>query len=117
MTTVQGKKNSEPEPTSGVTEKLQEEAPKEAPAKPKLTKAEKAALFEAYETAHQKVSAAEKVLDDAKTAQGGAVKAIFEALGKGPFSWKGRELTVAKSAKGDGYHFRGESTREVEKIG
>jgi|SRR5215469_1485406 len=105
-------RRADPEPTSGVTEALEDEAPKKV-----LSKAEKIALFELYDSAHKAVEALEKQLEDANIMKDKAVEAIFNGIGSGPFNWKGRQLTVAKKGKGEGYYFRGEKKREVEKIG
>jgi hypothetical protein len=115
MTTIQKRKDEEgldTQPDDG-QEPEEEKEPERKPISPK----EEKALFEGYELAHQKFVVAEQALATAKATVGAAVKAIYDALGKGPFGWKGRELTVAKSAKGEGLYFRGEKKREVKRIG
>jgi len=63
-------------------------------------------LFLAYDQAKDDVASAEAALQ-------GAVKAILDECGKGPFAWNGHEITIAK--RGEGYLVRVKS-RNTEVI-
>jgi flagellar biosynthesis GTPase FlhF len=117
MTTVQKrneKQDVHPNPDEDEQEQEQEE---QEPPRPALTPKEEEALFNTYEKAFQKSTAAEAAHKAARLAMSNAVKAIKDAMGSGPFDWMGRMLTVSKAPKGEGFYFRGEKTREVKKIG
>lgn len=82
--------------------------------KPKLSKEQLKALFVEYDkldTEHQKALAAAEAIKAKKST---AVKAIFDAAGKGPFGFNGDELTVTK--RDDTFFFRGKRTRETLSI-
>lgn len=106
--------NTEPEEVRTEEESAPEnEAPEEN--KPELTKAEKKALFAAYEKADAAWQAKKAELEKLDIARRDAVKEIFDLLGKGPFGYKGDTLIVVK--RGDAYYFRGKSDRQIEEIG
>lgn len=73
------------------------------------------ALFQAYQKAQDDVESARGALEVAMVARSAAVLAIKEALGIGPFQWRGATVTVSsRSTKGpDGsvastnYFFKG----------
>jgi nucleoid-associated protein YgaU len=81
----------------------------------KLSKEEKAKLFEAYEKHDAEVKAAEAKVNTATAKRSEVVKLISEKVGKGPFKWKGEELSISK--RGEKFFFRGRGTRELEDIG
>ena len=81
----------------------------------KLSKEEKTKLFEAYEKHDAEVKAAEAKVKTATDKRSEVVKQISDKVGKGPFKWKGEELSVSK--RGEKFFFRGRGTRDVEDIG
>lgn len=83
--------------------------------KPELTKAEKKALFAAYEKADEAWQKSKAEAEKYATTRSKAVQEIHDKLGKGPFGYKGDTLTVIK--RGDAYYFRGKSERQIEEIG
>jgi hypothetical protein len=84
--------------------------------KPELTMAQKKAHLETYQDLHDKVTVAEEELEASRVALRDHAKVIFEAMGPGPFGWRGGKVKIAK-AKGGGYTFRGEDPTDVEPIG
>lgn len=107
------------EPEESTTEIEEEESAPEnelpEPEKKELTKAEKKALFAAYEKTDAAWQAKKVEMEKLAVARSAAVKEIFELLGKGPFGYKGDTLIVVK--RGDAYYFRGKSDRQIEEIG
>lgn len=78
------------------------------------------ALFVAYDEAD---AAWEKTKADQESAfrkRSDACQAIYDALGKGPFDYKGQELTITRRSSKDGgetYFFRGKKKdQKVQKI-
>lgn len=98
------------QPTNGEGEKDQEEEKK-----PELSKTAKKQLFDAADKAGKEEADAERVLKAAQAKKSGVIKKIYEALGKGPFKWKGEVLTITK--RGETYFFRGRTQTDVEDIG
>ena len=96
---------------NGAAEKDKDEEAK----KPELKKGEKKNLFDAADKAGKEEAQAERVLKDAQTKKSVAIKKIYDALGKGPFKWKGEVLTITK--RGETYFFRGRTQTDVEDIG
>lgn len=84
-------------------------------AKIKLSKEDKTKLFEQYEKHDADVKAAEAKVNAATVKRSEIVKQISEKVGKGPFKWKGEELSISK--RGEKFFFRGRGTHEVEDIG
>lgn len=83
-----------------------------------LTKDEGRALFAAYQTADDAVTAAETALEVAKAARSHTVGAIVDGYGSaGPFRYKGRQLTARKMKGGTGYTFAEKSEQEPLEIG
>jgi hypothetical protein len=81
---------------------------------------QKKAMFAAYATAHEASIKAQKVADDTKDAEGGFVQTIMEALGNGPFNYKGTILTAICRNNKDGsktYFFKRPSDNEIQEIG
>jgi len=99
--------------TAATTETTTEADKKEAEIK--LSKEEKTKLFEAYEKHDAEVKAAEAKVKTATDKRSEVVKSISEKVGKGPFKWKGEELSISK--RGEKFFFRGRGTHEVEDIG
>lgn len=85
-----------------------------------LTTEQKLELFAAADEATEAVKEVELALEEAKGDKSEAIKNIFDACGKGPFRYKGRDITiVARKKKGVeevSYLFR-EQPAEVEEIG
>ncbi len=78
-------------------------------AKPELSKEQKLALFDAYDKAQQAAEAARVKVE-------AAIKKLCDACGAGPFKFKGKEYSVVKLRKGEGFTMR---TRQqtAEEIG
>lgn len=100
--------------------------------KKELNAGEKKALFETYSKADGEHAAAKAAMEKANEKRSNAVKAISDALGIGPFNFKGRILTVVKRKSGvekddegnavegtgtDTYYFKSPSKSEVQDIG
>ena len=79
------------------------------------TKEEKQVLFDAYLEASEVVDAAEAEVETAKKDQGIAAKAIVEAIGPGPWDYKGHTLTFMKRKGSDLYFAKGRG-KTAEKI-
>jgi ABC-type nitrate/sulfonate/bicarbonate transport system substrate-binding protein len=77
----------------------------ETPAKPKATKEQLKALFAAYEKVDAEYEKTAAELAKIKERKSVATKAILDAAGKGPYSYKGDELTI--SQREDTFFFRG----------
>jgi hypothetical protein len=90
---------------------------KPAAEKPKLTGEQKKSLFTAYDEASENVEAAQVELDAAKKLQGKAAKAIVDAMGPGPFTWRNERITFAKAKNSETYYARGKHSKEAETIG
>lgn len=91
----------------------------EAPAKKELTAKEKKSLFENYEKLNSEVERVERELEKATENRSNQVMKIADALGKGPFLYKGKKLTpVVRTSKlgNTSAYFRGDNEREVEEI-
>lgn len=85
----------------------------ETTAAPKLTKNEASALIVAYVQADNKVTQAQEAVDAAKEDRSNCVKAIFAALGNGPFKYK--DTYLGKIVQRDGnYFFRGKMDQKVQ---
>lgn len=90
--------------------------------KKKLNAEEKKKLFTSYDVIEKKLDDLRKQSETLIAQRSVAVKAIYDALGKGPFSFGGAVLTVvARKPKGGGdgpenYFFRGRGNEEVERI-
>jgi hypothetical protein len=61
-------------------------------------------LFANYEAANLELEAAKKVVEEKEHSRSDIVKAIYEAAGKGPFTFKGEQKTVV--IRGETYFFR-----------
>lgn len=92
--------------------------PAAGPEKPKLTAQEKKILFAAADKADKEVDDTEVLLEELREHRSDAIKAIHDAMGKGPFDYKGRTLSIAVRTPEGGkanYFWRG-TPREVEHI-
>lgn len=85
-----------------------------APAKPELTKEEKRALFDRAFAYDDAVAALEKQIEDIKKEKSVAVEAVKEACGKGPFSFRGREITI--SSREGTHFFKDYGKRDLEEV-
>lgn len=70
-----------------------------------------AELFAAYEHAEAYLTEVKRGIEAAQEAQSAAVKAILDGLGKGPFQFKGKQLTVA--VRGGVHFFRTQRSATV----
>lgn len=78
----------------------------------KPTQEQARTLLAAYTETDNNVTKIEEQLDAAKKARSEAVKAIHDALGKGPFSYKGAYLGKIVARDGN-YFFRGRGDSEL----
>lgn len=101
--------------TAATTTATTDSTTTEADKKAELSKEEKTKLFEAYEKHDAEIKAAEAKVNSATVKRSEVVKQISEKVGKGPFKWKGEELSISK--RGEKFFFRGRGTHEVEDIG
>lgn len=102
------------------SESSDEDSAEEEAAEPKvdwnaMPIAEKKKLFEEYESHSMSLEEAKSLCEEASVAMSNAVKAIFTKAGHhGPFTFKGRKLTISK--RGEHYYFRTKDTA-AEEIG
>lgn len=85
-----------------------------APAPVKLSAEEKKALFDhafAYDDA---VKQLESQIDTVKGQKSVAVKAIYDAVGKGPFQYRGNEISI--SSRHGTFFFKDYGRRDLETI-
>jgi hypothetical protein len=88
-----------------------------------LSAEEKKQLFVAFAKAEDNVAAAEKAVEDAKNAKSAAIATLVEGCGKGPFRFRGEEITFVKGKESkeganDGrWTSRVKTEREVQDIG
>jgi hypothetical protein len=80
-----------------------------------LTAAQKKALFEKVDGYSTKEGELVEQIEKLRKEKSVAIQEIEAMLGKGPFAWKGQEVTVTK--RGDTYYFRTRGKASVEKIG
>jgi hypothetical protein len=105
-------KDKDVKATNGDANKADEAVVEE---KKKLSADEKKKLFEAYDKVETKFVELEKQREKLLAERVIAVKAIHDGIGKGPFQWKGNQLTVVN--RGENFYFRGKDNTEVEAIG
>lgn len=83
-----------------------------------LTPEQEKALYTAYAHAQAKVDACATAMSKAKEVRDGAIKALIDGCGHGPFVGPdGRRFTAVKAPQGDGYCLRFEKSREVKRLG
>ena len=82
------------------------------PRKP-LDKDEKIALFNDYQEAADTLDAAREALAEVQTMLAKKVKAIYDSIGPGPFSWQGRRIQIRKRK---GTYFMTQLSSDVEEI-
>jgi hypothetical protein len=91
-------------------------APPEPTAAVAVSDATATALFERYEAADKQMATLTAQIAAVQAERSLRIEAIVKVLGKGPFSWRGDELTIAKAKQG-GYAFRVRSKRKVLSVG
>lgn len=80
---------------------------------------QKKKMFADYSAAHERTLAAQKAADEMKEAEGAFVSTIMNALGNGPFSYKGQVLTAICRNNKDGsktYFFKRQSEADLQEI-
>lgn len=90
-----------------------QEGPEE-PKRPELTKEEIQKLFATYDAADAAFEMAKSKVDTLSIKRQAAVKDIYEKVGAGPFTRKGRRVQILK--RGDSYFFKGENTTETIEV-
>lgn len=88
-----------------------EESKIEETDKPKVNVRE---MFEAYDQANDECEVAEMEFQEKQAAKYAAIKRIADSVGRGPFEWNGKKLTIMH--RGDTYFFKGEVPAKVMKI-
>lgn len=90
-----------------------------------ITKEQKTKLFQDYFQAEEALTKTKQAMDTATELRSLTVKAILDALGRGPFQIRGKVVTiVARSSKNDdptgeapvNYFFKSVGKQEIEKI-
>ena len=84
------------------------------PAKPVLSAAEKKALFDRAFAYDDAVAQLEAQIENIKKEKSVAVKAVQDACGKGPFQYRGREITI--SSREGTHFFKDYGKRDLETI-
>ena len=111
---------SKTNPVQGAPVQAPEAAPESgphaapAPQKPEMTKEQKKALFDnafAFDDAVEKLN---EQIESIKKEKSVAVKAVLDACGKGPFQFRGREITI--SSREGTYFFKDYGKRELESV-
>ncbi len=87
----------------------------------KLTADDKKALFTSYDSANVAYDKAAAALVKASEAKSVTVKAINDALGTGPFKWKGTQLNIVCRKGSDDkpsvYYFKSPTRADIQEIG
>lgn len=87
----------------------------DAKEKPEVSDEMAVEMFGNYDSLSAQESKLQAELDKIKAAKSDAVQEIADAMGSGPFEWKGQKLTIMK--RGTTFFFKGESKKDVKKIG
>ncbi len=94
---------------------------KKAATKKKLTAEQKKALFVNYDTATRVYDKIATSLVKASEEKSAAVQAINDALGTGPFKWKGTQLNIVCRKGSDDkpsvYYFKSPTRADIQEIG
>lgn len=89
-------------------------APAPVAAVPSLSKEDKKSLFDRAFAYDDAVEVCLKQVEDIKAQKSIAVKAIHEVMGKGPFQYRGREITI--SSREGTFFFKDYGKRDLEAI-
>jgi hypothetical protein len=104
---------SDAAPESGPQAAPAPEAPAPEALKP-LSKEEKRALFDKAFAYDETVAALEKQIEQVKAEKSIAVEAVKNACGKGPFQYRGREITI--SSREGTFFFKDYGKRDLETV-
>lgn len=82
--------------------------------RPQLSKEEIKKLFDSYDAVDAAFESAKSKVDAFSQKRQAAVRDIYEQVGAGPFTRKGRKVRISK--RGEVYFFRGESDADTIEI-
>lgn len=82
--------------------------------KPNVSPKEAKKMFAEYDRCEKALDQAKVAVDECMAERSVAIEAIHNAMGSGPFEWKGRVLNIRK--RGDTYFFVSPSASGVQRI-